>query len=737
MPDRHGGDAVEGADAALVRFAPGVSAEALRRALVPGYLVVMVAFVLVHTPLVSTALRLPYSQLVSVAVSALIVWCGLLARRASGTTIERRFWTVVTVAATSMALSQITYVLEVLSRSGAEPPLASVSTAFDVLTVIMLLGLLLSMARFRQSTWMARARFIIDTIAACVVFVGILDDWVVGPAFATQANRGLSGALYSAYPVIGMLMLLGTLGVLIGTRFDRWQSWERRIAAAAAAFALALLLTPVAYLGAVVRFTAGWSTSVIDGVLLTGLCLALAAVVHRLARHRTPWRLRPIATLEPSYGWLAAVALPSTELLALPLFGLMAFQTGDPAERAFRLGIVAVVSVALAARTLLAVADSEALLTRADTDPLTGLLNHRLFHDRLSDEVTRALRHGESVGLVTLDVDDFGAVNSAGGHLAGDRALVEIAVAVCAAVRSQDVVCRIGGDEITVILPGADVGSTYVTARRILDGVRAVPGSTGRPLTASAGIAACPEHASDRDTLVAAADAAMYWAKRHGKDRAVIYDPQVVAPVDPQQRIRDLREQTNLEAVRALAAAVDARDPGTHDHSRNVSALATELARYIGIDEDTVTLIGFAALLHDVGKIGVPDSILHKRGVLSADDRARLLEHASLGAHILAATPMAAVPQWVRHHHERWDGAGGPDGLAGEQIPLGARIIALCEAYDSLVSGRSNRQPLTHRAALQQIDLDLDGKFDPVLGERFIRMMAERAGMAFEGKGAS
>ena len=737
MPDRHGGDAVEEADAAPLQLVPGLSADVLRRWLGAGYLAVLLAFLGVNTPVVPFALRIPLGQIVWCGVSLALLRGAWVARRSSLTIVERRFWGFLAAAALCLVATEGLYVAEIALRGGTEPPLASLSTVFDVLTVALLVGLLTSLARFRDSTWAARARFVVDVVAACIVFVGVLDDWVVGPAFTTTSVGGLPGALYSAYPVIGALVLGGTLRVVIGTRYDRWQSWERWIGGAAAALAFALLLTPIGYSDGVARLTGGWAAVAVDGVLVSGLYLGLSAVVHRLADHGLPWRLRPLGTLEPSYGWLAAVVLPSIELLAIPVFGIGAFQTGDPAERVFRLSIVGIVASALAVRTLLAVADSEALLTRADTDPLTGLLNHRLFHHRLSDEIARAMRHGESVGLVTLDVDDFGAVNSVGGHLAGDRALVEIAGAVNAAVRSQDVVCRVGGDELAVILPGADLGSAFVTARRILDGVRTVCDSAGRPLTASAGVAACPEHAQDHDRLVAAADAALYWAKRHGKDRVVIYDAHVVAPITPEQRVREVREHANLEAVRALAAAVDARDPGTQDHSRHVSALASDLARYIGMEDETAALVGYAGLLHDVGKIGVPDSVLYKRGPLTDEDRSRMREHAPLGAQILAATPMGGIPPMVRNHHERWDGAGHPDGLAGERIPLGARIIAICEAYDSLVSGRLGHRPQTPRAALQQIDLDLGGKFDPVLGEQFIRMVAARAAAGAEDGGPS
>jgi diguanylate cyclase (GGDEF)-like protein len=661
---------------------------------------------------------------------------GWVAYRSSESAVERRFWGLLLAVVLCVGLSQGTYLVELLYSRPAGPPLATLSTVFDVLTILVLAGLLGRFARFRQSTWAARARFVVDIAAACVVFVGVLDDWVVGPAFAATAGGRLAGVLYSAYPVAGCLVLVGTLWVVIGTRYERWQSWERCIGGAAAAIAFALILAPAGYAGYLDRITGGWTPVVLDGILLTALYLGLWAAVSRLADHGIPWRLRPLATLEPSYGWIASFVLPSIELLAIPAFGIAAFQAVDSTERLFRLAIVGIVAVMLALRTLLAIADSEALLARADTDPLTGLQNHRLFHGRLNAEIDRASRHGESVGLVALDIDDFGAVNSAGGHQAGDVALVGIARAIEAVVRSQDVVCRVGGDELMVILPGADLGAAFVTARRIVDGVRCLETDAGRPLSVSAGVTAYPEHALDRDRLLAAADAALYWAKRHGKDRAVLYDEQVATPASPEQRIKELREHANLESVRALAAAVDARDPGTQDHSRNVSVLAARLARDIGLGGETVTLVGYAGQLHDVGKIGVPDSVLRKHGVLTEQERRRLREHAPLGAQIIASANISEIQPWVRHHHERWDGSGYPDGLAGEGIPLGARVLALAEAYDSLVSGRSGRQPMTPRAALQQIDLELGGKFDPVIGERFIRMVTAQLSATADGGGA-
>jgi diguanylate cyclase (GGDEF)-like protein/putative nucleotidyltransferase with HDIG domain len=723
MPDRHGVDAVDRADAARSWLVPGVSAEVARRGLVPGYLLVVAAYVALEGFGDSGAPGYVAGQLVWLGVAAALTRAAWVAY-GSGRLVERRFWGWVFAAGACATTGQITYLAQ-LGLSGVTPPLESISTVFDIGAVVSLVAMLASLARFRRTMFAARARFVVDVIAACVVTVGVLDAWVVGPMYASLPDGSIvAGLLYSFYPVVGVLVLAGTLRIVIGTRPDRWMSWERLIGAASGSLALALIVSPWAYSDLAARITNGWAYIAVDAVLLTSLYLGFAAVVHRLADSDRPWGLRPLATLEPSYGWVASVVLPSIELIAIPAFGVAAFGTTDPSERLFRFGVVAATAALLALRTVFAVADSESLLARADTDPLTGLFNHRIFYDRLGAEIERAHRHGETVGLIALDIDDFGSVNSVGGHLTGDAAIVSVARAVVSAVRLQDVVCRVGGDELMVIISGADAAASALTARRVLDGIRDIELAIGRGITASAGIAVYPTDARDRDELVRRADAALYWAKRHGKDRAVVFDVHIVGPVNAQDRIRDVQEHANLDAVRALAAAVDARDPGTQDHSRNVAALSTALARELGLDEETVMLVGSAGLLHDVGKIGVPDAVLHKRGELSDQERAMSLMHGPLGAEILSATAMADILPWVRHHHERWDGTGAPDGLSGEAIPLGARIIAIGEAYDSLVTGRHGRKPLTPRAALQQIDMELGAKFDPIIGERFLQMAA-------------
>jgi putative nucleotidyltransferase with HDIG domain len=219
------------------------------------------------------------------------------------------------------------------------------------------------------------------------------------------------------------------------------------------------------------------------------------------------------------------------------------------------------------------------------------------------------------------------------------------------------------------------------------------------------------------------ADGALYWAKYQGKHQVFGFSDVVSQALQAESRIRAVHEHSRLDIVRALAAATDARDAATAYHSRQVAALSAVLGEQLGLDRDRINEIQTAALLHDVGKVAVPDSVLRKRSRLSPGERALLREHSELGARILDATELSYMAPWVRAHHERWDGAGYPDGLSGEEIPLEARIIGACNLYDQIVSGSPERGPLSREAALQEIDQGIGRALDPRVGEALIDVL--------------
>jgi putative nucleotidyltransferase with HDIG domain len=201
--------------------------------------------------------------------------------------------------------------------------------------------------------------------------------------------------------------------------------------------------------------------------------------------------------------------------------------------------------------------------------------------------------------------------------------------------------------------------------------------------------------------LVRLADGALYWAKRNGRGVTFRYSPAVVRALSAEEMAASAVRESSLATVRALARTVDARDPHTHDHSERVAELASAIAAELGWDASARLLLHEAALVHDVGKIGVPDEVLLKPGPLSDPERAVIAAHAAAGARIVAGAMSEEQASWIRAHHERLDGAGYPDGLAGDAIPEGARILALADAVDAMIAPRSDRRTLLPRDALR------------------------------------
>ena len=635
--------------------------------------------------------------------------------------MERRFWGFAVASGMFLLFARIYELSSVLTSGVVRSISFGLPEVMYALALVAFLALLVSFSGFRHASTAARVRYVLDIATVALIGGAALELWLVGPWLERLGIIDISARTsLSMAPVLAAFGFVGMVTILVGTKIEKWETWERTLALSVAAFAVVLAFAPLSYADAATGVFGGWARSASEAVWLTGVYLVLTASVYRQLGSRRIWRLRPAATLEPSYGWVPSVVLPSLEVLALPLFGLAAAQADDPSVRAMRLAAVGLIAAAIAVRTVLTVMDTDALTAGAVVDPLTGLHDLRHFHERLTREVADAVRFGEGVSLIELDVDDFAEINAISGHAAGDAVLVALARAAEGAVRTRDVMFRTGGDEFAVILPGTAPDTAQAIAVRLLEEVRSVTGPQGRHVTLSAGVASLPTQASDRGDLIERADAALYWAKTHGKDRAMVFDPALVIAAGADERVRLTRERADSSAVRALAAAVDARDEQTQDHSRNVARQAVALAHEIGLDDRTTRMIENAALLHDIGKIGVSDAILHKDGVYTVEERAAMREHAALGAAILASTTMQEIIPWVRHHHERWDGTGYPDGLAGEDIPLGARIIALANAYDALRSDRPHRKAVSRSAALQEIDLGLGTAFDPALGERFI-----------------
>jgi diguanylate cyclase (GGDEF)-like protein len=324
---------------------------------------------------------------------------------------------------------------------------------------------------------------------------------------------------------------------------------------------------------------------------------------------------------------------------------------------------------------------------QAGVDPLTELPNLWAFRDRVADEVSRARRHDRPLTVAVIDVDGFRELTDQVGHEAGDQTLVDIAARLRATVRDEDVVARLGADEFGIAFVEVERATALLAVERARRLIASSPMRHGVGVTVSAGLCDL-EAAPSADEMLRRADAAVFWSKEHGRDRSWIYDPAVVRDLAAHARRRALDEEQGLAGLRALARAIDAKDPATQEHSERVADLAARLAIERAWDAEAVERLREAAMLHDVGKIGVPDAVLLKPSHLDDCEMALMRQHAALGARIVGDVLDDEQVGWIAAHHERPDGTGYPNGLTAEQISEGAAILALADAWDSMVSDR-------------------------------------------------
>jgi diguanylate cyclase (GGDEF)-like protein/PAS domain S-box-containing protein/putative nucleotidyltransferase with HDIG domain len=373
--------------------------------------------------------------------------------------------------------------------------------------------------------------------------------------------------------------------------------------------------------------------------------------------------------------------------------------------------------------TAVEVATSRELLVRqATTDGLTGLCNHRAFHDHLRAEAARAARYDRPLAVVLADLDGFKEVNDRHGHQTGDRLLVAVARALEGVVRGTEVVARLGGDEFAVLLPETDVIGAEATAERLRAAVAALPEAAAHGVTASAGVADLGQ-AQTADELIRLADGALYWSKVHGRDRVSAYDPERVEALSATERAERLARGHALGAVRVLARLIDLKDASTHRHSERVAELAVRLAHELGWPEERCALLRDAALVHDVGKVVIDDALLRKPGALTPDEYEVVKEHAPTGAQIAAEALNAEQTAWIAQHHERPDGAGYPAGLSGAEISEGGLILAFADVWDVMTSARPYKEAKGVEEALGECRALAGRQFDGAVVAAFERLL--------------
>lgn len=384
--------------------------------------------------------------------------------------------------------------------------------------------------------------------------------------------------------------------------------------------------------------------------------------------------------------------------------------------------------------------------TLATVDHLTGVLNRQSVLAELDKEVARAARFGHQLSVVMVDIDHFKRLNDSHGHAAGDLMLRQIADVLRTNLRAIDSVGRYGGEEFLVVLPETDVDAAASLAeklRRLVgrheialeDGFRAAA-------TLSAGVAGGFGGHLQVESLVRDADNAMYSAKALGRDQVYVFheleDNGLVrrAAIAPSARNHaiEVGRAAFGAATDSLTAALDARPGWAGKPSSMIAGAAVELATGLGLPDSEIERIRVASLLHDLGKLAIPEEILTKPGELNDPEWRIVSEHPKIGQVILEqAGALRDAATIVLHHHEWFDGRGYPHGLAGEEIPVGARIVAIADAYEAMVAGRPYRDAISHEAAIQELRRHGGLQFDPHLVEAFAALFAERMPFTIEG----
>jgi diguanylate cyclase (GGDEF)-like protein len=394
-------------------------------------------------------------------------------------------------------------------------------------------------------------------------------------------------------------------------------------------------------------------------------------------------------------------------------FGVIVIDGVDEArDIRFLMTIADLVSAAVTHRE-----HAQASAEEARLDPLTGLANKRAFHEQLGEAVQKAEEDGGPLSIIIFDLDDFKKINDREGHLVGDRVLHEVARVTLATLRVGEDAFRLGGEEFAVLLEARKEGAEQV-ADRIRQGLAAQRRGEHLP-SISAGVATFPEDGRSKHELLHKADVALYAAKERGKDRVVGYSSRIAddttsIEVERQHRLEGEWWRKVLGAASRGTWADDKAGPGWSPD--DVSQLAVFVGREMGLPEEELDAVSLGAVLVELSKLGIPEAIKAKSGRLSPREANLVRERTSQIVSALTPVPhLSGALPILRSCRERWDGNGYPDGLAGDAIPVGARVVAVCDTFCALVRQRSYRPARTQARALLELQERAGSWFDPAV----------------------
>ncbi|MEG0814081.1 MAG: diguanylate cyclase [Clostridium sp.] len=365
----------------------------------------------------------------------------------------------------------------------------------------------------------------------------------------------------------------------------------------------------------------------------------------------------------------------------------------------------------------------------ARTDVLTGLLNRKYFYETLQKEYDK--NKDQALTLVILNIDDFKLYNQLYGNKEGDKALQKVALILKSSVGNNGYVARYSGKEFAIILPNYDPMSAKTLAENVRTQIHNINKDESnyslKTLTVSVGICSCPYVARNVQQLIQYADLAVYNIKRSGKNAVMVYTDNN-EELEERKKVEDGKKENvyseYANTIFALTAAIDTKDHYTFNHSQNVEYYSTEIALAMGMDAECTEIVKEAALLHDIGKIGIAEEILNKPGKLTAEEYEIMKGHVENSIGIIKHLPsLDYVIPAVIGHHERYDGKGYPRGISGEDIPIMARILCVADSFDAMVSKRSYKKSIEVDVALTELRDESGKQFDPQIAEILIKLV--------------
>lgn len=661
--------------------------------------------------------------LAPIAAAMLLLW------RAGGScprgSRARRRWRLFAAAACSAFLGEAALSSVALGLAAERPAhavfevAAATGAGFLVAAAVMTAG--------GGITGRRRARRVLDGVAIETVVFALVYRAVGERYYAREAD--LVGALATTVTILVGILLLQLGALILADMRARRAPFHPPLAAAVVLLGIATVLWTlgemvapqpnghdVATVSAVMSFVAYY-------LLMMGALQRVLLPAGALGPRARPARSPVSGSVPQLLAGLLLAGLASGSIAWLIWLAFVA--PSDSAARTVYTAALAVGALALVGRTWLSSSEVARLDESSLVDAVTGAYGARALGTAWEAVRGSAAHQGLLAAVSFLDLDALVRTNAAAGFGAGDRHLRAVADALERAAGPHSWVVRVGGDEFAVLSVVPSAPAARMFGERL---AAAVPDLSGAPaLTASVGVATADAEETDARAVLRRAKVACAWAKRCGGARAVAWEPRLARLVSLDDRLTT-SAYVDEGVARALLHALAVRDPTASDHSANVAALSRLLAEEIGCSEEHVERIELAALLHDVGTIAAP-GVGEGSGPHGADGARAVREHCELGQRLVEALGDATLGAWVRGHHERWDGTGEPDGLAGSSIPLEARIIALADVYDRLTASRRQGAPLSRAAALQEIDTCLGTRFDPELGERFIVLVGTMPGL--------